>query len=329
MRTQDTYQEIQDRLIARNPIPYALTDENADSITIRASKGGANPLHDAAQRSFERKDTGTAPTYANAVHSLATRITDRHVRQARMRCDHLHDELVTESKSAIGEFLAIRVSRFPILASDLIARFACNALPATTVRALHKCARRACDARMARMGGKSKLVDPSFFNLFCDESAERSSELDTVFVNARIDYLLGLVRVKGSLNRNANRAAQAHAKLLEQARSYLLASIAGNAVSLPSAGLVPINVPVGFNVSETFTGTKPLPNKRIATSSYAVNESRGTHLAPTALYKRIARLASFVGATDIAESLGATNTVRGTQSRSTAWRAKQLAKTRG
>lgn len=305
--------------VLRNPIPFTLTEANACNVNPTSCMGGVNPQHDAAQRTFERKDRGTPPTYQSAVRALAIRIAEKHVRQARMRCEHLRSELVTEIESAVGEFIGTRVVRFPVLASDLLARFAIGALPSSTVRALHRCARRACDARMARMAGKSKLVEPSFFNLFCDESAERSSELDTVFVNARVDYLLGLVRERAGTSGNAARAAKAHCALLEQARTYFLASIAGESVALPSAGLTPVSVPVGFNASalrqtkakaqahadgERFADTAPdVSGKVLQSQGYVVTESRGTHLANSALYMRMLRMARFVGAPDVVDAL--------------------------
>jgi hypothetical protein len=290
-------------VVSRNPVPFEVTEANAENITVRPFKAGVNPLYDAAQRTFERKDKGNPPTYQNAVRALANRIAEKHVRQARMRCEHLRAELVVESASAIGEFIAVRVSRFPLLAQDLLARFACGALPSSTARALHRCARRACDARMARMGGRSQLVEPSFFNIFTDESADRCAELDAVFVNSRIDYLLGLVRARGATSGNANRAAQAHAKLLEEARAYFLASIAGEAVNLPAHGLNPVSVPVGFNVVETkiHDGKR---EKLVASEGYLVTEGKGQRLSASALWMRIDRLASFTGSRDIRDALG-------------------------
>lgn len=299
----------QGRDVVRSLIPFQLTEANIENVNPTSCKGGLNPQHDAPQRTFERKDAtnyqgarkgnearasrdATAPTYRSVVHALAVRIADKHVRMARMRCDHLRHELICEVESAVGAFLAVRISRFPVLARDLFARFACRALPTSTVREMHRVARRACDARMARMGGKTELVELSFFNLFTDESAERCAELDAVFVNARVDFLLGEARARGSFGGNAARSLRAHTALLEYARACFLASIAGTSVALPPSGLVPVQVPVGFNHSQTFIG------KRLVESEGTVvtERARGgkVQLTHTALYHRILRLARFV-----------------------------------
>jgi len=303
------YTQIQDSLIlSKSTKTFEITEENSVNINPLPIKGlyGKNPLHDAAQRTFERKDLGLEANYRNAVRTLANHIAHRHVRQARMRCEHLLHELQDEAIGAINEFLGVRAARFPKLAQDLLSRFALGALPLSTLRALHRCARRACDARMSRMGGKNQLVDPSFFNLFVDASTDegaelneqRSTELDAVFVNNRIDYLLGLVRQKGSRSGNANRAAQAHVKLLETARAYFLASLADEPVALPSAGLVPEPVTVAENVL-----TVRRKGMFVSRSCSEVKDTGSQRLAPTALYKRILRMAEFAHATDILEAL--------------------------
>lgn len=297
-----SYDEVQRSLVTyHNPVPYKVTEANVENINPKRVKGiyGKNPNYDAVQRTFERKDTGTAPSYRDAVLTFAGRVADVHVRQARMRCDHLRHEFVDEIMSAVGDFVAVRMSRFPRLARDLLARFACAALPRSTLKEMHRVARRACDARMSRMAGKSMLVEPTFFNMFTDESAERSSELDMVFVNSRIDYLLGLVRERGAINGNSRRAAEAHTGFLGLVRSYFAASISGHPVKLPSAGLVPVQVPVAFNITRYSVG-----GKQVRCSGEIVTEQRGLSLAHNALYKRVARLASFVGAQDVQDALG-------------------------
>ena len=304
------------QIMSANPAPRALEFINGFDITVRKSKGGLRPLADAK----DAKDKGKAASYREAVRSFATNVANKHVRQSVMRCDHLRAEFVTEIESAVGEFFAVRLARFPKLASDLLARFSLGILSASTSRNLHRTARRACDARMSRMGGRSKLVEPSFFNLFCDFIAERSTELDAVFVNARIDYLLAIVRERGSRNGNEARAARAHVKLLEQAREYFLASIKGEAVSIPSAGLVPSFSEVGFNTCETRKASAAAqvsgPSQRLAARACAakgplteskgevIREARGQSLANSALYFRLARLAKFTGAADISAALG-------------------------
>lgn len=315
------------RVVVANPAPRAFENVDGFDVTVRKSKGGLRPVRDAA----DAKDKGTAASYRAAVAQLARSVSEKHVRQARMRCEHLRAELAREVESAAGEFFARRLARAPRLASDLLARFALGILPASTLRNLHRCARRACDARMARMGGKSKLVEPSFFNLFSDESAERSAELDAVFVNARVDALLAIVREKSARSGNAARAGKAHAQLLESARAYFLASIKGEAVALPSAGLVASVSEVGLNVCETRSASatretagpaqryapRALPSKGPlvvdardgrASVSEVVRETRGTSLANSALYFRLARLAKFTGAQDVARALGSAST---------------------
>jgi len=180
------------------------------------------------------------------------------------------------------------------------------------------------------MNGKTKLVEPSFFNLFGDESADRCTELDAVFVNARVDALLATVRERGEKNGNARRAAKSCEQLLEQARAYFLASIKGEAVSLPSAGLVPSVSEVGFNTCETRVASAagcvngpvqrlapagcvakgPLtidPRDGFASKGETIRETRGEKLASTSLYRRLARLAEFTGATDVSAALGERN----------------------
>lgn len=312
----------QSELVAfRNPTPFAVTEANAENITVRKSKGGLRPLTDSANP----KDKGTAASYRAAAHALACRIADKHVRQAKTECAHLRAEFVAEVESAVGEFFAIRLSRFPKLAGDLLARFGADYLPSATVRALHRCTRQACDTRMRRMGGKSKLVEPSFFNVFTAEP-EQSAELNAVFVNARIDYLLGLVRAKSGRH-GCGRAAQAHAKLLEEARAYFLASIAGDACELPSAGLVPDVSEVGFNVAtlraadkngrpcgplvhtdsfagtESYVVTEPTRTRKTRGETRGGSVASGGRLANSALYKRLLRLSAFTGAQDVRESL--------------------------
>jgi hypothetical protein len=315
------------RVVVANPFPRAFENVDGFDVTLRKSKAGLRPVRDAA----DARDKGTAASYRAAVAQLARSVSEKHVRQARMRCEHLRAELAREVESAAGEFFARRLARAPRLASDLLARFALGILPASTLRNLHRCARRACDARMARMGGKSKLVEPSFFNLFSDESAERSAELDAVFVNARVDALLAIVREKSARSGNAARAGKAHAQLLESARAYFLASIKGEAVALPSAGLVASVSEVGLNVCETRSASAARetagPAQRFAPRATAasgplvvdardgrasvsevVRETRGTSLANSALYFRLARLAKFTGAQDVARALGSAST---------------------
>ena len=303
-------------VLVRSLVPFEITEANAENITVRKSKGGLRPLTDSA----DTKDKGPAADYRAAAHSFAFKVANKHVRQARMRCEHLRAELVIEIESAAGEFFAVRLARFPSLAADLLARFALGILPPSTSRNLHRVARRACDARMSRMSGKTKLVEPSFFNLFGDESAERCTELDAVFVNARVDALLATVRERGKKNGNEGRAAKAHAALLEQARAYFLASIEGKPVSLPSAGLVPSVSEVGFNTCETRDASAAAqvngPAQRLAPAACVakgpateskgeiIRVTRGTRLAKSALWFRLARLAKFTGATDIAAALG-------------------------
>ena len=303
-------------VLSRSLVPFEVTAANAANITVRKSKGGLRPLTDCA----DAKDKGPAANYRAAVHSFAVNVANRHVRQSIMRCEHLRAEFVTEVESAAGEFFAVRLARFPTLASDLLARFALGILPPSTSRNLQRVARRTCDARMSRMSGKTKLVEASFFNLFGDESAERCTELDAVFVNARVDALLAIVRERGKKNGNEGRAAKAHEKLLEDARAYFLASIKGEAVSLPSAGLVPSVSEVGFNVCETrvasAAGCVNGPVQRLAPAACVatgpvvksrgevIRETRGEKLASTSLYKRIARMAEFTGATDVSAALG-------------------------
>jgi hypothetical protein len=283
---------------ARIGCRFTLTESNADGIQpIAGTRAGPNPLHDAAQRTFERKDTGRAPSYRETVRAFASSVSEKHIRQAKMQCAHLRNEFVCEVESAVGEFIGARMHRFPKLAADLLARFACGALPASTSRALHRAARRACDARMRRMSGTTALVSPSFFAVFASEP-DQSAELNAVLVNARVDALLATVRERASKSGNAARAARTHAQLLEAAREYFIASIAGTATELPSSGIVRESAPVGFNVCQTFRGKRLIASRR-----EVVRETRGERLGSRALYHRMRRLADFTRDAELQDAL--------------------------
>lgn len=279
---------------ARNPVPFEVTEANAGNIGDAFGPiSNVNPHHDTVQRTFERREAKTdRANYRAHVHLLACNVADKHVRQAKMPCAHLRAEFVAEIESAIGEAIAFRMSRFPALASDLLARFACDALPNSTRRALHRIARKACDARMRRMSGATALVEPAFFNVFTDEP-EQSAELNAVFVNARCDALLSKVRARASTNGNAARAARAHESLIETARAYFLASIAGDSVQLPAHGLTRERKEVGTHRA-VFIAVNSNAPLAFATTDASEETGRET-LTASALYKRIARLEEFIG----------------------------------
>ena len=91
-------------------------------------------------------------------------------------------------------------------------------------------------------------------------------------------------------------------------------------MSLPSAGLVPSVSEVGFNTCETRVASAAAqvngPVQRLAPAACVakgpvteskgeiIRETRGTRLAKSALWFRLARLAKFTGAKDIAAALG-------------------------
>lgn len=363
---------------------HEVTEANACNITLRPSKSGTvRPGRYVPTKSASKAQSADrpapAPSFATAVRAFAVRVSEKHVRQAKLDVRHLRAEFVTEVESAAGEFFAVRLARFPSLAADLLPRFACDALPRSTVRALNRAARRACDARMRRLAKREQAFAPSFFNVFADEndgpdvrtaermqearialaralatedegaerdaraelvrladsSLRRSAEVDAVFVNARCDSLLALVRAKSG-GRGRGRAIAAHCSLIETAREFFLAQIDGRAVSLPSAGLVSTYSETGYNVatlrkSRAAAQVRPdgarfasrvneADGRALASSGYSVRErdafraDRGAfrgksgagagRLANSALYKRMLRLARFAGAPDILSALG-------------------------
>ena len=184
--------------------------------------------------------------YREQVAHWAARCTKTYIARSSFNCAHLARELAAEAQSALGEALAVRIYRFPNLAGDLLARFGCGALPSSTRRALRRIAFRAMDSRMWRMSHDTRM-SPAHLDIFWAESpqpegsaANDSQRADNIgFVNARIDLLLRLVRDRGAKNGHCARAATAHARLLEQARAYLLAAARGDGnAAAPAAGLL-------------------------------------------------------------------------------------------
>lgn len=187
-----------------------------------------------------------AKAYREQVAQWAARCVRTYIVRSTFDCAHLARELSAEAQSALGEALALRIYRFPTLAGDLLARFGCDALPSSTRRALRRVAFRAMDARMWRMS-HDKALSPAHLAVFWAESpqpegsaANDSQRRDSIdFINARIDLLLKLVRERGTKNGHCARSATAHARLLEQARAYLLAAARGDGhATAPAAGLL-------------------------------------------------------------------------------------------
>ena len=199
-----------------------------------------------AQEHAQEQRAAHAVAYREQVAHWAARCAKTYIARSTFDCAHLVRELEAEAQSALGEALAVRIYRFPKLASDLLARFGCDALPSSTRRALRRTAFRAMDARMWRMS-HDKALAPAHLAVFWADSpqpegsaANDSQRRDSIdFVNARIDLLLRLVRERGTKNGHSARSATAHARLLEQARVYLLAAARGDdCATAPAAGLL-------------------------------------------------------------------------------------------
>lgn len=231
-----------------------------------------NPLFDAAQRTFEKREqvdtrtlretvrsyvkskTGavflvsktrattndearTLATYRNFTHVLACRIADKYVRRAKVSCAHLRSEFVYEIESAIGLAIANRLARFPRLTSDLLARFACEAIPNTTRRALHFAALKACD-RILRHMAKNETHETSYFDAF--DASEETTTTDAsklARIEQRCAELLDTLaqreaRATGNRERGHVRAAR---KLVERAREWAQASVASERFAFRTA----------------------------------------------------------------------------------------------
>ena len=198
------------------------------------------------KRCAQSKELRAIYVFVHRVAHWATRCARTYIARSTFDCAHLARELEAEAQSALGEALALRIYRFPNLASDLLARFGCDALPSSTRRALRRTAFRAMDARMWRMSHDKSLA-PAHLDVFWANSpqpegsaANDSQRRDSIeFINTRIDLLLRLVRERGTKNGHSARAAAAHARLLEQARVYLLAAARGDdCATAPAAGLL-------------------------------------------------------------------------------------------
>ncbi len=286
-----------------------------------------------------------APSFRTKVRALSASVADKYVRRSKVECGHLRAELAVEAESAIGEFLAAPLGtvgegkdkrpRFAALLGNFLAAFACDALNGTTVRALHRHALRACDARLRRMARAVKLVEPSFFNVFLAEPLTDEAELasaaalNRVLINSRFDLLVARCMERAT-NGNAKRAAAAHVALLESARAYFVAAAEGRSAELPSLGMVRESRDVATNVARLKRASAAAPQVRADGERFAtraalasgaplarseampegkeattVRESaRVETLGRRALYMRLSRLASFIGAPDIAAALG-------------------------
>lgn len=185
-----------------------------------------------------------ALAYREQVTRWADNIARTYIARSPVDGAHLSAEFSAEAQSALGEALALRIYRFPKLARDLLARFACGALSSATRKALRRCALRACDARLRRLK-HDRPLESAHLDVFWSASPqpEGSAAADSQardsreFVHTRIDCLLALVRARVT-NGNQARAAAVHCKLLEEARAVLLASIAGESIRPPAAGLI-------------------------------------------------------------------------------------------
>ena len=133
-------------------------------------------------------------------------------RQRDISAEHRAD-LFVEAQSAIGEFIAARVCRFPRLASALLARFSAGTLPRASRRALHAAARLAIRRRAERLSG---FVPTAPIRPLTVSEARN--------VRRQIDALLVQVRRMGGRSEYAGRAARAHAALLIAHRADALST---------------------------------------------------------------------------------------------------------
>lgn len=226
--------------------------------------------------------------YRAFLATLAQRIAEKYISRAKVSCAHLRSEFVAEIESAIGLALATRVSRFPRLASDLLARFACDALPNSTRRALHFAALKACDARVRHLA-KNETHETSYFDAF-DETPETTlcDESKLARINARCDSLLRTLaekesRATSNRERGALRSAR---KQVERAREWAIASVQSERFAFAA--------PLSFH-AETTTETHLVREGGRFARKLTYERATGKTLTRSALWKRAERLGKTLG----------------------------------
>lgn len=353
-------------------VPYKGEQYDAGANVHYSPGSTANPLHDTAQRVYEKKtytrgnvirkvtrfksasghvftkevheaawvtqrgaeekprEEFSSASFASAVSELAWNVVGKRMRSEKRKvvasCPH---EYVIEAESAIGLELATRINKFPTLASDLLPRFACGALPDTTNRALRIAAMRAIDAREYRMS-RDNLANASDVAEFLGGNAETDTETLVRAAHAKCDALATRIRIKGTESAYKARDAKKFLVMVEQVRAYLLAGI-GNVVTdddgneyvsheykVPSAGLTAKTVskvtargivfatteqgtekehngaPIGKGIQQTVTEEKETVRARQGTRNGKASTGDVNELSRSALYFRIRRLHTFL-----------------------------------
>jgi hypothetical protein len=276
-----------------------------DRYRVRAAGGKYVTQTVTRQRVSVEKIQKDAPTYPNAIRAYAAKIASASCRRSRLKRDHLRLDMETEAASAAGEFFAKRIHKFPTLTEDLLTRFILGALPSSTSRNLAKACLRACDNRMGRMSGRTKLVDTKFFNVFSDRPGQDLGETEARAIK-RIRYLRTKVNERASVNGNAARAARSHLALLDAAEAYALHCINSmdtqyrdgdgekdRGVELPDSGLKRETKIAGTSRA-VFIATKTSEAIRIVNTD-TVEQTGEQVLTSKALWCRVSRLLAFVG----------------------------------
>lgn len=253
-----------------------------------------NPLFNQGQRTFEkaeRKRAERETSYHEIAYAKACAFADAHVRRSRIPCAHLRAELITEAESAIGEFIAQVMTKYPRFGCDCLAKFACNAWGPTLRRRLAAHAHRAMDNRMRRLA-KTDTVEPAFFLAILGEEGNKHDE-DAMEKRIRETFatLTAKVIALGSQSGTKAKAARAHLAFLAHAREYLLASIHGTNTRAFANELVRHRVTVTHKLV-----TRDDKGRIRGTNTWETEEStRDAYASHRALYNRIRRLETFVG----------------------------------
>lgn len=253
-----------------------------------------NPLFDQGQRTFEKAESKRAEretTYHEIAYAKACAFADAHVRRSRIPCAHLRAELVTEAESAIGEFIAQVMTKYPRFGCDCLAKFACNAWGPILRRRLAAHAHRAMDARLRRLA-KTDTVEPAFFLAILGEDGNKHDEgAMENRIRETVATLTAKVIAIGSQSGTKAKAARAHLAFLAHAREYLLASIHGTNTRAFANELVRHRVTVTHKLV-----TRDEKGRIRGTNTWETEEStRDAYASHRALYNRIRRLETFVG----------------------------------
>lgn len=157
--------------------------------------------------------------------------------------DH-YNELVWETESVINSFLWVRVNKFPIRASELLARLVLGIAPDSTVRALYKFGYKACDFRLRRMRHEKTMAPETIaaFNVYSEDDNNRDygwlvldGTLSLTLLDGQCDRIRNAIAsVVAQRPTRANRkSANACLKTVDMVREYFVASIDGEEYKLP------------------------------------------------------------------------------------------------